>query len=60
MLVDDFRIDGPNVRFGEQEISSSYDYQTSSVERSADGKWTVRPRSTTVEFKTSTRVPKLG
>lgn len=60
MLVDDFKIEGPNVKFGTDEIASTYDYQTSSIERSAEGKWTVRPKKTTVEFNTDTRVPKLG
>ena len=60
MLVDDFKIEGPNVSFSEDEITSAYEYQTSSVERSAEGRWTVRPKKTAVEFKTDTRVPKLG
>ncbi len=61
MLVDNFKIDGPNVTFSENEINSTYEYQTSSVERSSDGSsWTVRPKSTSVQFKTDTRVPKLG
>ena len=60
MLVEDFKIEGPNVTFGESEINSTYDYQTSTIERSADGSWTVRPKSTSVQFKTDTRVPKLG
>jgi myo-inositol-1-phosphate synthase len=60
MLVDNFKIEGPNVTFSENEINSTYDYQTSSIDRSADGSWTVRPKSTSVQFKTNTRVPKLG
>jgi myo-inositol-1-phosphate synthase len=60
MLVDNFKIEGPNVTFSENEINSTYDYQTSSIDRSADGSWTVRPKSTSVKFKTDTRVPKLG
>lgn len=60
MLVDNFKIESPNVSHGQDDITSSYSYQTTSLERSADGSWTVRPKTTPVEFKTDTRVPKLG
>lgn len=61
MLVDSFKVDAPNVKYGEDAIVSSYDYQSTKLERTADGKsWVVKPTSTKYEFKTDRRVPKLG
>lgn len=60
MLVEDFAIDSKNVRREGDVLVSTYDYNTTEVDRSADGEWTVRPVSTEYEFRTDTRVPKLG
>lgn len=60
MLVEDFTIDSKNVRREGDVLVSSYDYKTTEVDRAADGEWTVRPVSTNYEFRTDTRVPKLG
>lgn len=60
MLVDSFDIKAENVQETDSELVSTYDYQTSSVERSQDGSWTVRPHKTEVQFKTQKNVPKLG
>lgn len=60
MLVEDFAIDSKNVRREGDVLVSTYDYNTTEVDRSADGEWTVRPVSTEYEFRTNTVVPKLG
>ncbi len=61
MLVEDFKVESPNVHYGDGFIASTYDYQSTEVLRSdKDGKWVVKPTSTSYEFKTDTRVPKLG
>lgn len=61
MLVEQFRVESPSVQYGEDAITSTYAYQYTDVERSeADGSWVVRPRVENYEFRTDTRVPKLG
>ena len=60
MLVDEFQIQSDNVVRSEAEILSTYDYQTSSIERSPEGTWTVKPSKIEVQFRTQTKVPKLG
>lgn len=60
MLLDHFIVDSPNVKYTEDLISSSYVYQKNEIERSADGKWALKPTSINYEFKTHRRVPKLG
>ena len=41
-------------------ILSSYDYQTTRVHTADDGRLTITPVTSSLLFKTSTRVPKLG
>lgn len=60
MLVENFKVDSPNVAYEEDCISSTYSYQHSAIDRTADGQWVVKPSTTTYEFRTSTKVPKLG
>jgi myo-inositol-1-phosphate synthase len=60
MLVDSFKVDSPAVEYGESHIASTYDYQHTEVDRTEDGKWVVKPQTTRYEFRTDTKVPKLG
>ena len=60
VLLDSFKVESDNVTYGEEAISATYDYNHTQVERSADGQWVVKPQTTKYEFKTDTRVPKLG
>ena len=60
VLLDSFKVVSPNVSYGEDAISAAYEYQHTEVERSADGQWVVKPQTPKYEFKTDTRVPKLG
>ena len=60
MLVDEFKVVSPNVRYTDEAITSTYRYDSTEVKRTDKGGWEVRPTSTTYEFKVDRRVPKLG
>ncbi|EFN59428.1 hypothetical protein CHLNCDRAFT_55979 [Chlorella variabilis] len=60
MLVEQFRVDSPNVVYGPESITSNYTYDHTEVERTEEGQWTLKPKKTEYTFETSTRVPKLG
>ncbi len=60
MLIQDFQVESPAVQYTSEAITSTYDYQSTKLERGADGRWVVRPTTTTYQFKTDRRVPKLG
>ena len=60
MLLDGFKVNSPNVQYNDSSITSSYAYQHTEVERTDDGNWVLTPQETKYEFKTDTKVPKLG
>lgn len=60
MLVENFRVDSPDVQYGPDHITSAYNYANTEVTRTTDGKWSVKPTQTKYTFKTATKVPKLG
>ncbi len=60
MLIENFQVSSPNVVYSEDAITSTYDYQSTKLDRSPDGKWTVVPTSTQYEFRVQRSVPKLG
>ncbi|KAH0453836.1 hypothetical protein IEQ34_018160 [Dendrobium chrysotoxum] len=63
MFVERFKVESPNVTYGDQEIHSIYNYETTElVHESRNGSyaWIVKPKTVLYEFKTDTRVPKLG
>ncbi|WOK93309.1 inositol-3-phosphate synthase-like [Canna indica] len=63
MFVEKFRVESPNVKYGEEEIEAVYHYETTElVHESRDGAyhWIVRPKTVRYDFKTNTHVPKLG
>lgn len=63
MLVENFRVDSQNVKYSEELIESSYEYQTTDmVHEQNDGKyeWVARPKSVTYQFATKRTIPKLG
>lgn len=60
MLVERFRVDSPHVDYGDDEIAASYTHENTELDQGRNGEWIVRPTSTQYEFRTSTRVPKLG
>lgn len=60
MYVDTFKVDSPNVEYGEEFIHASYDYDSTDVVYNPDGSVSVKPLTHKVEFKTARKVPKLG
>ena len=59
-LVEQVKVESPNVQYGEDSITSTYTYHNTEVERTEEGQWKVKPQATEYTFKTDTRVPKLG
>lgn len=60
MLVDSFEVQSPNVVYSDEHITSTYDYASTKLDRAPDGKWVVKPTSTSYQFRVDRRVPKLG
>lgn len=60
MLAETFEVQSPNVVYSEEAITSTYEYASTKLERTADGKWVVQPTTSTYEFRVDRRVPKLG
>lgn len=60
VLAKEFKVVSPNVKYSEEAIESTYDYQTTDVELTESGAWELIPKSVTYQFKTDRRVPKLG
>ena len=59
MLLDNFRVESPDVEYGTDSITSTYNYQSTDLQQ--DGaSWVARPTNTQYKFKTDTKVPKLG
>eukprot|EP00889_Picochlorum_renovo_P007652 jgi/Picre1/34682/NNA_002150.t1 len=59
MLVENFKVNSDKVQYSNDSIVSKYQYEHTEVTQSGDAV-TVTPVSTEYEFKTDTRVPKLG
>jgi len=59
MHVESFEVDAPNVVYSDQFIESTYEYQTTKVEKRGN-KAVVRPVTHTYKFRTERNVPKLG
>eukprot|EP01101_Sappina_pedata_P005891 TRINITY_DN2809_c0_g1_i1.p1 TRINITY_DN2809_c0_g1~~TRINITY_DN2809_c0_g1_i1.p1 ORF type:complete len:615 (+),score=305.08 TRINITY_DN2809_c0_g1_i1:228-1847(+) len=61
-----FKVNHPNVQYTQDEIHSKFNYDTcnvaaASVEATAEGfVYEVNPSTTTIQFKTDRKVPKLG
>lgn len=63
MFIESFKVENANVKYTENEIQSVYNYETTElVYENRDGtyQWIVKPKTVKYEFKTDTRVPKLG
>ncbi|ANM62636.1 myo-inositol-1-phosphate synthase 2 [Arabidopsis thaliana] len=63
MFIESFKVESPNVKYTENEINSVYDYETTEVvheNRNGTYQWVVKPKTVKYDFKTDTRVPKLG
>ena len=59
MLVERFRVNSPNVEYGETNITTSYTYTSTDLEQTQSG-WVATPTNTEYTFKTGTKLPKLG
>lgn len=60
MLVQDFIVESPNVKYDEDFITSTYKYDSTKLTRTEKGSWVVQPTSTQYQFRVDRRVPKLG
>ncbi|XP_068643969.1 inositol-3-phosphate synthase 1-like [Aristolochia californica] len=63
MFIENFRVESPNVMYTDDEIQSVYNYETTELvheNRNGIYQWIVKPKTVQYEFKTETRVPKLG
>lgn len=60
VLLEQFKVDSPNVKYEDDVISASYDYQHTDICQTQDGQWVVKPLTTRYDFRTDRRVPKLG
>ncbi len=64
MLVENFRVESPCVKYTEETIESKYEYKTTDMvhEVMKNGKyeWVARPKSVTYQFVTKRKLPKLG
>ncbi|XP_024024304.1 inositol-3-phosphate synthase [Morus notabilis] len=63
MFIENFKVESPNVTYREGEIHSVYNYETTELvheNRKGTYQWIVKPKTVKYEFKTDTRVPKLG
>jgi myo-inositol-1-phosphate synthase len=55
-----FTVTSPNVTYTDSEISSKYTYRTTSVSKTAEGKYVATPKETIYKFKTERKIPKVG
>lgn len=60
MLIENFTVESKNLVVSDEFLTSTYEYESTELNRSADGSWTVKPTSEVYEFRTERRVPKLG
>lgn len=63
MFIEGFKVESPSVQYTENEIHSVYNYETTELvheNRKGTYQWIVKPKTVKYEFKTDTRVPKLG
>ncbi|KAF8404552.1 hypothetical protein HHK36_009439 [Tetracentron sinense] len=63
MFIESFKVESPNVKYTNDEIQSLYSYETTELvheNRNGSYHWIIKPKTVKYEFKTDTRVPKLG
>jgi len=59
MHAESFKVSSDKVVYGPESITSTYQYQSTEIQMEG-GQVVVKPIETTYQFKTDTRVPKLG
>lgn len=55
-----FTVDSPNVVYTDSQIKSKYTYRTTSVEKTAAGKYVATPKETIYDFQVERKIPKVG
>ncbi|GMH34510.1 hypothetical protein BSKO_02344 [Bryopsis sp. KO-2023] len=60
MFIDKYEVKAPNVKYSEEHITSSFNYQSTAISPGQNGSWTVTPTNSTFEFKTDRKVPRVG
>jgi len=60
MLASGYRVESPNLRIQDDVMFSKYEYHTSTVETTSEGKCFVKPSVKSFEFKTELKTPKTG
>ena len=61
MLIDHFEVSSPNVKYTDDYIESSYNYQDTKLYKNAEkNTWMVEPIEYGFVFRTYRKVPKLG
>lgn len=57
-----FKVDSPKVQFSSQSntLLATYDYESTRISQSEDGKLKVTPVTQTLTFKTDCKVPRVG
>lgn len=59
MLLENFKVESPQVQYDADSITSTYKYESTQLEQTGSS-WVVRPTSSEYKFRTETRLPKLG
>lgn len=55
-----FRVNSPNVKYNPEHIESRFEYPSTDLRQDAVGNWTVTPMKTEYDFRTTSKVPKIG
>lgn len=59
MLVEKYKVDSPNVVYAEDSITANIEYHSTELSPNGDS-WVVKPTVKKYQFKTDTKLPKLG
>jgi hypothetical protein len=54
------QVNSPNVEYGTDFVEATYKYESTRIDKDANGGVTITPETTKYQFRTSTKVPKLG
>jgi len=60
MHAQQFEVSSPDVTYGDEYIESTYGYQSTHVVEKEPGKVVAIPKTTTYQFRTKRKVPKVG
>jgi myo-inositol-1-phosphate synthase len=60
MLIDNFEVRAPNVKYSDEYIESDYKYQDTKLIKTNSGAWVIEPVEHQYKFRVKRKVPKLG